>query len=280
MNRFISKKAILLSLITLVLLTNQLLADSEGRATIYKVTMEKVELCTGATCIDPTLVCNSSMVIDIASVSVGSDVAAWCDMSGLPIGITYSHVRVHLQRKFTIAGYTVDSLDNPAVSGKNDCHTGGADGADGTTELFSLGTDLADASGVTPTEQVMYIQDGDGVQDLDVPSSANCCSSEHTNLDDSRPIGSTAWCVGSTTGHAMAAAQCINTANSFSNTWELYANANTVQIIYPLEALYTSSRISPKLSLAFSTKLALSGVEVNQRCHMFAASPLVTMRLE
>jgi len=244
------------------------------------VTMEKMELCTDATCSDPTLVCNSTLLVDIASVTVGADVGSWCSMAGLPIGIAYSHVRVHVNRKFSIAGYTVDSLDNPAVSGKNDCHTGGSDGAVGTTELYSLGTDIADASGETLTEQVMYIPDGDGVQDLDIPSSANCCSANHTNTEDSIPTGAVAWCVGNTTGHANASAQCINSANAFSSTWELYADTNTVQIIYALESKYTTTQIAPKLSIAFNTKLALNGVEINQRCHMLVASPTVSIALE
>jgi len=264
----------------LIALINQSLADSKGRASIYNVTMEKMELCTDATCSDPTLVCNSTLLVDIASVTVGADVGSWCSMAGLPIGIAYSHVRVHVNRKFSIAGYTVDSLDNPAVSGKNDCHTGGSDGAVGTTELYSLGTDIADASGETLTEQVMYIPDGDGVQDLDIPSSANCCSANHTNTEDSIPTGAVAWCVGNTTGHANASAQCINSANAFSSTWELHADTNTVQIIYALESKYTTTQIAPKLSIAFNTKLALNGVEINRRCHMMVASPTVSIALQ
>ena len=75
-----------------------------GRADVYKVTMEELHFCEDSKCAAYTKVCDTTKVADIASVTAGADVASWCPLTGLPIGTTFSHLRVKLNRAFTIKG--------------------------------------------------------------------------------------------------------------------------------------------------------------------------------
>ena len=89
--------------------------ETKGDADIYKVTMRKVELCTGytvvdfddiltdAACHDAVVVGSGDKEVDIASVSAGMAAAAYGQAALLPLGVTYTHVRVTVDRNFKIA---------------------------------------------------------------------------------------------------------------------------------------------------------------------------------
>ena len=88
--------------------------DTNGDADIYKVTMRKVELCTGytvvdfddiltdAACHDAVVVGTGDKVVDIASVTAGAAAASYGKSTLLPLGATYTHVRVTIDRNFKI----------------------------------------------------------------------------------------------------------------------------------------------------------------------------------
>ena len=88
--------------------------DTNGDADIYKVTMRKVELCTGytvvdfddiltdAACQDAVVVGSGDKEVDIASVSAGMAAAAYGQAALLPLGVTYTHVRVTVDKNFKI----------------------------------------------------------------------------------------------------------------------------------------------------------------------------------
>ena len=89
-----------------------------GRADVYEVTMDRMELCTDSTCSSPLLVCSGTKSVDIASATAGADIGSWCPLSGIPLGKTYSHYRIRVSRTFTISGsVTGDGSDmtNAAV---------------------------------------------------------------------------------------------------------------------------------------------------------------------
>ena len=83
-------------------------ADNEnyGQSAVLKITMRKVELCTGfqggdfdnvlteAFCNDPVVVGSGDKVVDIASVDAGVSAAAYGQPTLLPLGETYTHLRV------------------------------------------------------------------------------------------------------------------------------------------------------------------------------------------
>ena len=98
-------KTVFFFLLIFFVSNTSLMAAESGNAEVYKVTMTRMELCTNATCTTPTAVCTTTKTVDIAAVDAGADIGQWCAMSGLAIGTTYTHVRVHVNREFTMKGY-------------------------------------------------------------------------------------------------------------------------------------------------------------------------------
>ena len=86
-----------------------------GRATVYKVTMEELHFCEDSKCAAYTKICDTSKEADIASVTAGAEVAGWCPLTGLPIGTTYTHLRVKLNRAFTIKAVSYTHLTLPTI---------------------------------------------------------------------------------------------------------------------------------------------------------------------
>ena len=125
--------------------------------------MKKVELCENATCSGtPYVLGTKSMAADIASASAGADVSSYAPTTGIPAGITYTHLRVTLDRTFNV-------IASISVGAKT-CRTDGGDNA-GATQL-TLGT-----NGGTAVTEAMYLVNagsygaGDGARDGDVGSS-------------------------------------------------------------------------------------------------------------
>ena len=92
-------------------------AEVKGAADIYKVKMHKLELCTGHTpgdmddvatsttqCQDAVTIGTSTagVEVDIASVSEGAVAGNFGDAMLLPLGETYTHVRVTLNRNMKL----------------------------------------------------------------------------------------------------------------------------------------------------------------------------------
>ena len=142
-------------ILSLFLFQNAYSADAHGQPTQYEVTMKKVELCTDLACTSPFTLGEKTMAADIVPSEGGKDVANYASTSGIPVGIVYTHLRVTLDRTFSITG-------NVTV-GSKECATDGGNNADATT--MTLGTD-----GGTPAEE----------SDLDIsyatPSSAKSIS--------------------------------------------------------------------------------------------------------
>ena len=222
-----------------------------GRATVYKVQMEELHFCEDSECAAYTKVCDTTKVADIASVTAGADVASWCSLTGLPIGTTFSHLRVKLNRGFTIKGYVVDK------NGTTDCYTGNE--TTGTATVTAQGTEAADASGETLSEQQIYLYDARGSSGgtyLTGTSGANAYWWSVYN-HAGRPTGTTSWCVGTIAGtHTEAATVCADT-NTYSATWDDSATATSTQIIYAFTSSYTIGPVTPKATLSFDTSAGI-----------------------
>ena len=241
-----------------------------GRADVYKVTMDRMELCTDSTCSSPLLVCSVTASVDIASKDAGTDIGSWCPLSGLPIGATYSHYRIRVSRTFTISGsVTGDGTDmtNGLV-----CMTQTGAGNAATTTKWGFGK----ATG-TAGEQVMVIHDGDGSQAITRQDTNTGAGNAHNNDAGSGPTGATSWCVG-TDSDAEANAQCTAANTTGSATWATGASADHLQIIYPFSASWTVGPITPKMTINFNTSAGLGAFEdAGGLCNMFADSPTVTV---
>ena len=88
-----------------------------GDAAVFKIIMRKLELCTGfqgghsfnireeAFCNDALVIGEGDKEIDITSVDAGLAVAAYGKSALLPLGETYTHVRLTLDKKFVMKNF-------------------------------------------------------------------------------------------------------------------------------------------------------------------------------
>ena len=106
--------------------------------------MKKVELCSDSTCTTPITVGERDMAADIAAAEAGATVGNYAPTSGIPSG-TYTHLRVTMNRTFTVTG-TV------AVGGGTCATDGGTD---------NTAAQLLDASTGTATSTAMYLSNAD-----------------------------------------------------------------------------------------------------------------------
>ena len=135
------KKIFLIFALTILFFNKSYAATGEGVATEYIVTMQKLELCEDSACATSTTVGDSKMKVNIASVSAGADIGSYAATTGLPLGTTFSHLRVTISRSFTVTG--------TAVAGSTTCATDG--GTDNTA------TNLLDAGTGTAVSTTMYL---------------------------------------------------------------------------------------------------------------------------
>jgi hypothetical protein len=135
------KKIFLILALTILFFNKGYAASGEGAATEYTVTMKKVELCEDSACATSTTVGDSSKRVDIASVSAGADIGSYAATTGLPLGTTFSHLRVTVSRTFQVTG--------SVTAGSTACVTDG--GTDNTA------TNLLDAGTGTAVSTTMYL---------------------------------------------------------------------------------------------------------------------------
>ena len=135
------KKIFLILALTILFFNKVYAATGEGVATEYIVQMEKLELCEDSACATSSTVGDSKMKVNIASVSAGADIGSYAATTGLPLGTTFSHLRVTVSRTFTVTG--------TVTAGSTDCVTDG--GTDNTA------TNLLDAGTGTAVSTTMYL---------------------------------------------------------------------------------------------------------------------------
>ena len=135
------KKIFLVFALTILFFNKSYAASGIGAATEYVVTMKQVELCEDSACAKSTVIGSSTMPVDIASTSAGSDIGSYAATTGLPLGTTYSHLRVTISRSFTATG--------SVTAGSTTCVT------DGGTD--STATSMLDAGTGTAVSTTMYL---------------------------------------------------------------------------------------------------------------------------
>ena len=109
---------VLVKLLLVLFITNSNAATVKGAASVYKVTMKKLELCTGSTgvtnCDGAVVIGSGPKVVDIAAVDAGAVAGAYGDAALLPLGETYTHMRVTILRKFTVkSAAAIDTGEDP-----------------------------------------------------------------------------------------------------------------------------------------------------------------------
>ena len=237
---------------------------TNGDADIYKVTMRKVELCTGytvvdfddiltdAACHDAVVVGSGDKEVDIASVSAGMAAAAYGQAALLPLGATYTHVRVTVDRNFKIR--TEEAID---IGGSS----AGQDETDNcvtiaTTDTMYVTDEATDkythvpavAEGGTRAEMSVYIRNG-----RELGESTNNYT-QCLNADCSTNNSSWSWDYASLAA-TLEDAMAMSIARSSVTT-------DDVVLVYALSSPYTVTLIPPTIDLSFGTRNSIKAQEV------------------
>ena len=234
-------------------------ASTTGLASVYKVTMKKVELCTASTsvssCVGAVVIGNTEKVVDIASVNAGAAAASYGDPALLPLGETYTHMRVTIDRKFTIqadlevSGVTDNCTTTAALSGS--AYPAG-DLSD--NEKYDTTPILAD--GGTAAEAELYLKN----DQMKVCGNAACS--------------------------AVGDANTITYAQgSGSSTYQTqHADGSTSDdhvMVYTLTSPYTVSLTPPIIDISFGTSAAIKATDVGSNFCMFdPQEPVVTITIQ
>jgi len=245
---------VLFKLLLVLFITNSNAATVKGAASVYKVTMKKLELCTASTgvtsCDGAVVIGEGAKVVDIAAVDAGAVAGAYGDAALMPLGATYTHVRVTILRKFTVK--TSAAIDTGATP--DACVTQAAtDTLYGDTEAarkFTHAITVADDG--TAAEQNLYL------------------------TNDSYLICTNATC-GATTG---------STNDYTSPTYATYMESHDADtgtehvMIYELTSPYTVALIPPTIDISFGTQEAIGASNVGSRCLMLAFEPVCTITIK
>jgi len=253
-----------------------------GDAAVLKITMRKVELCTGyqggdfddiltdAFCNDALVIGTGDKEIDIASVDAGSVAGSYGNSTLLPLGETYTHLRVTMDRKITMK--TKSPIDTTSTSGDTDfCITktttdamyGGGSGEAG--KKYTHRTAINQEENGTAEEMNLYFVDGRGQLDT-------------SDYVDGSGIGSAGRTYEQCYGN-----NCGASHNSWS--WTYFELASHLQgkenefvamsiprfskstddlvLVYKIFKPYTIKTTPPTLNIAFSTKNNINAFEAS-----------------
>ncbi len=250
------------------LIKNAGLADT-GPASKYQITITKVELCTGypdnndndVTCTGTVTVGEGSLTVDIASVNAGAEIGTFSDTSSLPIGTTFTHIKITLNKEYTIKGYALDDTDcwcrtesestYHSSYGKYGSHRAGICEADEATAKSNA------------EEQTMYITYRGTVVQCQTPS----CTSDS---------------ITTTVNHSIE--QDGVDMNLYGLAFDAGTSSSTtsVSVIYKLSSPYTVGVVAPKIILGFGVTTAINSYEWdegNDKCLVFPYYPRVDITI-
>ena len=230
-----------------------------GPADIYKVTMRKVELCTASTgvtsCENGVVIGSGDVEVDITGVSEGLAAAAYGDPALLPLGTTYTHMRVTIDRKFSVRSTT-------AISG-GDANTDACVTIATTDDMYAGDQDAnkythkpAVAEGGTRAEMNMYLIN-------DQYTRSNNADCDDVDADQSQEYD-----------------QGIGSSKHQTQHADGSSDDDHI-LIYELTSPYTVALISPTIDISFGTSAAIA---VNNNgsnlCQIWAEEPVVTITLK
>ncbi|MFL2878269.1 MAG: hypothetical protein ACJZ4R_01440 [Candidatus Pelagibacter sp.] len=252
------KIIIIAKFLLLVFVTNSYSASALGAPTVYKVIMKKVELCTASTgvtsCEGAIVIGETEKTVDIASVDAGLAAATFGDPALLPLGETYTHMRVTIDRKMTIkADITVPGVTAPCrttTALSDSAYPGGLSG----TEKYDTTPVVADDG--TAAEADVYMKN----DQMETCENAACSSTSDPNtVEYDQGIGS-------------------------STHQSTHAEGDTSDdhiLVYTLATPYTVALISPTIDISFGTQNAIKAAEVGtDLCRFEPQEPKVTITIK
>ena len=263
-------------------------ATATGNADVYKVIMRKVELCTGYTVVDfddvgTAAACQNAVTIgsgdkevDIASVTAGSAAANYGDPALLPLGETYTHMRVTVDRKFIIRSESAidtggeDDTDNCITVATTDAQYENDEATDKYTHKVAI------AEGGTKAEMNLYITDGKQAGEAGNTytqcETANCAKKDNWSWNYANVASD------------LTSAIAMTTMRSSVTT-------DDIQFVYALSKPYTVTLNPPTIDISFGTRNALGVQEVcdngsncagqsDSHCSFYPEEPIVTITIK
>ena len=228
-----------------------------GAADVYKVTMRKVELCTGSTgvssCDNAVVIGTGDKEVDIASVDAGASAASYGEPALLPLGETYTHMRVTIDRKFTIKNSTAIAAGENATACRTIASTDGMYVTDEATDKYTHKPVVANNQ--TAAEMNVYL------------------------VNDQYTRCNLANCSNKTDDQSISYAQGTGSSKHQTQHADGSSDADHV-MIYELTSPYTVALIAPKIDISFGTSAAVSAQEVNELCQIWAEEPVVTITIK
>ena len=245
---------VLVKLLLVLFITNSNAATVKGAASVYKVNMTKLELCTASTgvtvCTGAVVIGEGGKEIDIAAADAGAIAGSYGNAALLPLGVTYTHMRVTILRKFTVKTKTaIDTGETPdacVTQAATDTLYGDTEAARKYTHAITVADDG------TAAEQNLYL------------------------TNDSYLVCTNATC-SSTTG---------STNDYTSPTYATYMESHDADtgtehvMIYELTSPYTVSLQPPTIDISFGTQEAIGASDVSSRCLMLAFEPVCTITIK
>ena len=252
-------KKITISFFIFIGFTVSALASATGPAAVLKVTMKKVELCTSSTsvtdCTNSVTIGTGNKVIDIAAVGEGAVAAAYGDPALLPLGETYTHMRVTMDRKFVMKSGSALTPAGDAggcvTKATSNTLYGGAE----ATRKYTHNISLADEQELADAEEMnIYLTNDDYI----LCTNANCSTS-----DSDKEVTYT-----SPTKSTFQEGHPADTSDDH-------------MIVYTLTSPYTVALIAPTIDISFGTSTALGAfTAANGQCAFNAGEPAVTITIK
>ena len=281
-------KNIKLLILSIILLNTNFIfvnAEVKGAADIYKIKMHKLELCTGYTAGDmddvasSTTQCQGAVTIgnstagvevDIASVSAGTVAGNFGDAMILPLGETYTHARVTINRQMKLR--TKNAINTKGGDSVDECMTIATTDAmyvtDEATDKYTHKPVVAEGGNSGASEEMtLYVYDGQQVGDDD--DTYSLCQNASCGT-----VSVTGW-------DYAASASDLGSAIAMQ-TMRQTVSTDQLALIYALEAPYTVALISPQIDMSFSTSQAINAKnEVsNSFCSFAISEPTVTISIK
>ena len=234
-------------------------ANVTGAAAKYEVTMRKVEMCTGSTgitnCDNAVVLGTGDKAVDIAAVDAGAAAGSYGDPALLPLGETYTHMRVTIDRKFVIkSGEQLDP--SGAASGcVTQAVTDSMYDTDEATDKYTHKVSVTDDTALSSAADMNVYLENDSYT---LCANADCSTTSGGQTNDySSPSYAT-----------------------YQSTHDSDTSDDHV-MVYKLTTPYTVTLIPPVIDISFGTQDAVGAYTVSaSRCAIYGAEPIVTITVK
>ena len=279
MNKLFLLLALLLSSISLQASADVCAQAQDGdcnKPLEYIITLKKLELCTASpaslvnttealssydvTCTGAVTVGTGSLTFDLTSVVAGQQIATFASTTGLPIGTTFTHIKMTLSREIKLRGEVTITFGNED-NFKGICKTDSAAtaGSGNKYERMLAGkTDSAAPTGPA-TLQTFYINTDSGDATDRGTLSQNTVSAHPYRMCTTQNCSSA---VGFSEGGADGTMNKWLPPNpQYGIAIEDVTSTDTdLSLIVPLSAPYTVGPTAPKIDVAFGAEGSLNGL--------------------